>query len=241
MNADFSQSVAFSGKSFIKVLLAVVFVALTLGIACWAIEQTHATEHFFFETADGLYLSGKTYGHSETIEIILLHSAFGESEEWLPLVDAWQSPDWQLTTLDFRGHGQSLGQRDWSQIPQDVAAWLSMRDVKDCTVLIGASFGGNVASQVSHSIDVDGVVLLSPGLEYFEIALEEMPANVPVLELYDVADEYAVFTANAREQHPNVIRISNNVLGHGVKMLEVPATMDLLSELLEANVPCLNQ
>ncbi len=227
-------------NTVVYTLLAGCFVLATVITALWVITQsTSLPQNFFFETADGIYLSGKTYGQSDTTEIILLHSAYSDSNEWDVLIDAWAQHNWQLTTLDLRGHGQSLGKKQWTQIPADVAAWFAARDAKACTVMIGASFGGNVASQVINS-EVDGLVLLSPGITYFEVTLAEPPPTLPSIEVYDVADDYAVFTANARQQTANVTRISDDISGHGVQLLGNPETLELLTALLETKVPCLN-
>ncbi len=216
------------------------FVSVIVLVSVWAVLQVPTRPaQFYFETQDGIYLAGETVGTSTDIEIILLHSAYGSSTDWDAFRAALAAPNRQITTVDLRGHGNSLGKRDWQQMPTDIVLWLTTRENADCTILIGASFGANVASQVAQQVTVDGLVLLSSGLDYFTVTHTAYPPEIPVIELYAVADDYAAFSMERRVMPESVTVVNEGIVGHGTAIVQQAAARALMQEVMLAEIGCL--
>lgn len=137
-------------------------------------------------TTDGWVLAATlTEGEQRDRAVVLVHQLASDRREWEPLLHRLRAAP-AVTTLavDLRGHGDSLrgpmGEGvQWTRFGTDSAAWGGVvRDVQAAVsylaqlgvsrvVLVGSSLGASacVGATVGEG-RVDGLVLLSPGLNY---------------------------------------------------------------------------
>jgi predicted esterase len=79
----------------------------------------------------------------------------------------------------MRGHGQTGGQPDWDLAAEDLMrVWSAMAEREDVdeskTAIVGASIGANMALATAvNEPEVDTIVLLSPGLDYFGVTTDD--------------------------------------------------------------------
>lgn len=110
--------------------------------------------------------------------VVLTHMLGQQRGDWEPLVELLITHGFDVIAVDLRGHGQSAGElsfrdfdtADWLACVGDISAAiepLALNAREYSIFLIGGSIGANL-SLLTAAEDgrVDGVVLLSPGLDY---------------------------------------------------------------------------
>jgi pimeloyl-ACP methyl ester carboxylesterase len=137
-------------------------------------------------TADGWVLAATlTEGEQRDRAVVLVHQLASDRREWEPLLHRLRaSPAVTTLAIDLRGHGESLrgplGEGvQWTRFGTDPAAWGGVvRDVQAAVayltqqgvsrvVLVGSSLGASACvGALQGAGRVDGLVLLSPGLNY---------------------------------------------------------------------------
>lgn len=137
-------------------------------------------------TEDGWVLAATlTDGDQRDRAVILVHQLASDRREWEPLLHRLRAPPAVTTlALDLRGHGDSLrgpmGEgTQWTRFGTDPGAWGGVvKDVQAAVaylaqqgvsrvVLVGSSLGASACVGATASAGrVDGLVLLSPGLNY---------------------------------------------------------------------------
>jgi pimeloyl-ACP methyl ester carboxylesterase len=101
--------------------------------------------------------------------VVLLHGLGSSGEDWEPQVSALAA-DYQVITIDFRGHGASeRGSAPYSipQFADDVATLLTALELPAAHV-VGISLGGMVAFQLAadHAPQVRSLVIINSGPAY---------------------------------------------------------------------------
>lgn len=137
-------------------------------------------------------------GKVENRGVVLLHGFGASHTVWNEYAADLQSNNFEVMTLDFRGHGEATG--NWEEFSQDDIRKFSddareaieyLRDVnQDMEIaLIGSSIGANVAMDVAASDPtIKAVVLLSPAKEYHGISIVDANANFARPILYSVSE-----------------------------------------------------
>ncbi len=125
--------------------------------------------------------------------VLLVHQLGGDQREWGPVVARMRRvrPDRTVLTVDLRGHGVSVRGADgaplrwesfgtdpgrWAQTAEDVAAGVRFLATEGAqqVVLVGVGLGGTAALRAAvDDPRVLGVALLSPGLAYHGLRVEE--------------------------------------------------------------------
>lgn len=117
-----------------------------------------------------IVLDARVFGDGET-GVILAHMRPADQTSWFPLAtDLAQTGDYTALTFDFRGHGESTGEKEFNRVDTDLQAALDyMREDLgiEKVFLVGASMGGTATLIVAAREPVDGVVSLS-SLAFFQ-------------------------------------------------------------------------
>jgi alpha-beta hydrolase superfamily lysophospholipase len=135
----------------------------------------------------------------------------GEQSDWQYFAKRASSRGYMVLAYDIRGHGASLKQNnkvssykkfsdeDWDNAIPDVG--LAKRQLlehgasSENIFIAGASIGANIALRYGDTDgDIQGVILLSPGLTYKGIGLEETTKNnrrLPILLIAGDSDRYS--------------------------------------------------
>ncbi|MCX5785582.1 MAG: alpha/beta fold hydrolase [Elusimicrobia bacterium] len=145
-----------------------------------------------FKTSDGCLIAA-SYGAPAKGKLVFvnIHGLGSNKGEWGAFEKILKARSAGWLSLDLRGHGQSLecagikadyrafGPGDWNAAAKDIAAavdWLKKRKIPASrTALCGASVGANLAlkAAVDHSLKPAAVIMLSPGLVYAGVGIEE--------------------------------------------------------------------
>lgn len=156
-------------------------------------------------TADDVQLAAVFYApdnlNEESRVLILLHEAYRDHSLWDDFSIAAQKKGYAVIALDLRGHGGSKGAAVFdSTMDQDIDAlldWISASpDLNEERVaIVGASLGANLALRAgAKHPQINSLVLLSPGMNYWEIGIESAMAEYgrrPVLLVASEEDGYA--------------------------------------------------
>jgi pimeloyl-ACP methyl ester carboxylesterase len=109
-------------------------------------------------------LDGRLFGRGET-GVILAHMRPADQTSWYPFAQVLADTGrYTVMTFDFRGYGDSTGEKQFDRIDTDLeAAYEYMRDVLgfDRVFLVGASMGGTASLVVGSRVPVEGVISIS--------------------------------------------------------------------------------
>ncbi|HEX9664246.1 MAG TPA: alpha/beta hydrolase, partial [Patescibacteria group bacterium] len=176
-----------------KCLSLVLLLLILTGVRCPTQKTTDnvaevssvQSETVSFTTSDGLNIAASYFPGPANAQnsVILVHMLAQNRHDWDSLAGKLRQGDFNVLSIDLRGHGQSDGQyqkfdnSDFAKMVFDVAAavqFLKEKHPETTIKLIGASLGANVALNAAV-IDpaVSGLVLLSPGLEYRSVTTED--------------------------------------------------------------------
>ncbi|HHN75465.1 MAG TPA: alpha/beta fold hydrolase [Acidobacteria bacterium] len=175
------------------VLLAVLAMALLPVLG----EEEARAEGFRLTTTDGFEIVGDLYrGEANDAPlVVLLHMFRSDRKSWHMLVPELLNAGFNVLAIDQRGHGGSKMQNGEKvkaklmprsrtaemtrQGAGDVEAAVAQLREEDglapsCVALVGASYGGTIAWLATSRLDgVCGVVLLSPGIDYFGVDITQ--------------------------------------------------------------------
>jgi alpha-beta hydrolase superfamily lysophospholipase len=104
---------------------------------------------------------------------------YGERSQWDDLVPLMTSNGYAVVAIDMRGHGRTGGEINWEKAEDDILrVWSDMTEREDIdpshSAMIGASIGANMALvSAASQPEVNTVVLLSPGLNYFGVTTSD--------------------------------------------------------------------
>ena len=161
-------------------------------------------EDLELKTKDGWTLSAQYFpAQPDHDTFILLHTADGRKENWLPLARAMVKSGFGYVALDLRGHGGSQNppagqegqwwkfktpkgpedENEWADMIQDVdatVAALKDKGVADTTIALGgAEVGSSIALlYASQHPEVPMIFMLTPGRH------KELPATAAMIKQY---------------------------------------------------------
>ena len=214
-----------------------------------------------FTTADGVRIAGLVQESGDRKRwAALLHMMPATKESYAALMAALDSRGVSSLAIDFRGHGEGTATDDGRTLDyrtfthaehqaklQDVEAAVTYLEKTYGVgtrqiVFVGASIGANIAIQYAAAhADVPGVVALSPGLNYREIAT--MPL---VQSLTRERHLFLMGSADDEISGPAVEKLAERSLaqtdvkqftdaGHGTRMLErYPGCLDEIADWVAA-------
>lgn len=198
-----------------------------------AIGEPPAPQAAEIPGAEGLILRGVFYPAAAPSApgVLLLHMYGGSKADWDELAQGLQSAGFAALAIDLRGQGETGGTEDWALARQDVAAayaWLATHEGVDRAHvgIVGASIGANLALvQGADDTTVDAIGLLSPGFDFFGVAVEGLIEEYGDRPSFLAASEEDVYSADT------VRALASSALGeaelaiytgagHGTAMLE---------------------
>ncbi len=183
-------------------------------------------------TPDRVTLAGTFWAQSgHAPAVLLLHMLGRTRADWDGLAEDLAAQGFNVLTVDFRGHGESVQQgsrrldyadfseRDWQGLTTDVAAsldWLARQPSVDAAhlAIVGASIGANSALiAASGDRRVTTLVLLSPGLDYHGLKTQR------AMEQYGTRSVFLVASDDDENSAAAVRRLDN--LASGRRALKV--------------------
>lgn len=201
-------------------------------------EEPAGPQGVTFVTSDGLTIHGRLFGKGET-GIILAHAYPSDQSSWYDFAALLADKGYQVLTFDFRGYGNSEGEKEVAAIDRDLeAAWDFMEKQGAGKIfLLGASMGGTASLKVAAQRPVAGVVALSAPLKFRELSAADEVARItaPKLFLASEGDSSAVASAQqyfALAQEPKEIKIFPGS-AHGTDMLKGAQGLEVQKTILE--------
>ena len=113
-------------------------------------------------------LRGHFYGPLNEVGVILSHMLPSDQSAWSEFAEELAEEGYAVVTFDFRGFGETGGERDLSKLDEDLSRAVSfLRDRnKQQVFLIGASMGGTTSLVVAAREDLAGVVAVSAPAQF---------------------------------------------------------------------------
>jgi dienelactone hydrolase len=165
-------------------------------------------EDITLTTSDGVQLAARFYApenlNADTAVLILVHEAYRDSSSWEGFHIAALENGYAVIALDLRGHGHSEGDLVFDEaMDRDIDAvmeWIrTTPDLNgDRIIIAGASVGANLALRAGARYpQINTLVLLSPGLMYWEIGTENAILDYGRRPLLLVASENDAYSATS--------------------------------------------
>ena len=176
-----------------QIILGLLIFIISGVIIIFYLQKSKAkmeVQKISFITKDGVTIVANYYPNkSAKFAGILVHMRPKTKESFDDLAKFLQKEGYALLAIDLRGHGESTesvkGKLDYNKFSEDeekesindlISASLFLEKEgypKDRQFLIGASIGANLSFQfLSENPQVKAIVLLSPGLNYRGVILE---------------------------------------------------------------------
>lgn len=177
----------------VRRILGLALAALVLGASC-----SQGADGESFRTQDGFLLEGRAFGEGE-VGVVLSHMFPADQGSWRGFAQELADQGYLALTYNFRGYGDSEGEKRISMIARDVAAAVKhIRELgADQVVLIGASMGGSASLIAAGELEVDGVATLSAPAEFRGLDAMGAVRSVaePMLFIAALSDEEAARSA----------------------------------------------
>ena len=223
---------------------AAISILAILMAGCTGGEEPSPGSTVRFETDDGIVLTGEFRG-TGTAGVVLAHAFPEDRGSWADFAELLQGKGYLTLAFDFRGYGDSAGERDVAEIWRDVLAASARLRARgaDRIVLIGASMGGTASLIAASRTTVDGVIALSAPTTFMGLsAPPEVLAAIdePKLFLAAEGDASAATSAQALYEQSSGAKRVEVVTGdgHGTELLEGGQTevvRNLILQFLAAN------
>lgn len=232
----FKRSVVAMKLNFYCSLLLIVVVLFS---GCVSQPQVSSiSEHISIKTEDGFEIIGSFYKSESDTGVVLLHMLNRNRNDWNAFARQLQKEGYNVLSIDLRGHGQSLkkdgrtaewqtfSEKDFNDIILDVKAakeFLESKGVNKIS-LVGASIGANIAlNYAAEDIEIKTVILLSPGLDYRGVKVDDNAkdyGNRPILIVASEDDEYSATASKTLIEQAvgkKELKMYTNA-GHGTRM-----------------------
>lgn len=151
-------------------------------------------------------LDGRIFGDGPT-GVILAHMRPSDQTSWFPFATRLAADgEFTALTFDFRGYGDSAGDKEFDKIDLDVeAAYRYMTGVRGIkkVFLVGASMGGTASLIVGAEVAVAGVVTISAPADFQYLDALEPAAKITAPKLF-VSSEGDVPANRSQEQFMEV-------------------------------------
>ena len=229
-----------------RVTIAIAVLVATTACAppAPATPAPPSTVDVSFATADGVTLSGHTYGDSGTTWVVLSNMGDNDPAPWQAFAPELTAKGYRVLTYSFRyplRTDEFTPAMAAGTVPDLQAAIAYARDQgARRIVLVGASLGGITAGKVAAAAEADALVVLSAGPDLSAYGLvvsgPELDAvRVPKLFIAS-ADDTTVPLADTRayfEHAPEPKQfVSYPGSSHGVRILDGPHAQELRTLLV---------
>jgi uncharacterized protein len=203
---------------------AVAAVASLIGSAC-AGEATPGRV-VRFSTDDGVRLTGELRGSGPT-GVVLAHMFPTDRTSWAELGSLLADRGYRSLAFDFRGYGDSAGERNIPEIWRDVLAAIDALRERGARriVLVGASMGGTASLIAASRTEVEGVITLSAAGTFMELSAPP--------EILRAVDEPKLFIAAQGDGSAAATAQTFYDTASGAKRLEIVTGSDHGTDLLE--------
>jgi esterase/lipase len=188
-----------------------------------------------FETSDGVTIVGHLYSSAgpKRKVVVLAHEFPRDQTAWTDFAQKLATQGIDALTFDFRGYGETGGDKDVSKIDIDLeyaARFIGSRDYAQVYVF-GASMGGTAAIKVAARLDLAGIVTLSAPDNFQGLDARDDVATVTEPKLFVAAqgddgapDSVAFFMQQAPDPKDSIIYDGSQ---HGTDILRGPSGPDL--------------
>jgi len=224
-------------KLIIAVIIAVIFL-----VGCEG--KVVSTEDVWLETSDGKKLGSTVWYSRGEKAVILIHMLDHDRTDWRYFAKKLNVFRITAIGIDLRGHGESVddwkdfSEQDFNNMIRDVesAKKVLEKNGKKSISIIGASIGANIALKyAAQDSDIKSVVLLSPGINYKGINVENDTEiyDRPVLIIVSKEDTYPYESSQIIYEKAKGEKELYTVegLGHGTDML--PKSQDMENKIVE--------
>lgn len=189
---------------------------------------------------DPIVLDGRVFGSGDT-GVILAHMRPSDQTSWFPFAtELAETGEYTVLTFDFRGYGESTGDKQFDRIDTDLeAAFDYMRDTLQLedVFIIGASMGGTAALIVGERLPVAGIVSISSPSQFPPLDAEATVGGITAPKLFitskdDVPAERSQerFWELAQEPKEQVVYEGD---AHGTDIFDSPNAGAFRQRLLE--------
>ena len=161
-------------------------------------ESSVITKQARFITEDSEEISGLVYGQGD-IGIVLAHMRGRGKSFWIYLAANARDSGYVVLAFDFRGYGDSTGEKD-KRMDRDLEAAVRymffVENVRE-VVIIGASMGGTAAITIADEYNVAAVAAISPSTAYGRINALEAASTMRTPLLLVIAEDDPPFNGYA--------------------------------------------
>lgn len=210
MNHDLTAGIgSIAGSRFFMVCCLIVLLSIS---SCKKDAQKRSTELTWI-TQDGFTQQGTLYtpNKKNAPALILVHALGGQRSDWEFLALRAAARGYLVLTYDMRGHGDSATRNgksspfnrfeseDWNRAVADIG--LAKRQIlangasPENLFIVGASIGANMTVQYADADpEIQAVVLLSPGVKYKNLDIENTVKDnrrLPMLLMAAEGDRYS--------------------------------------------------
>lgn len=227
-----------------KILILILLIFL---IGCS--KEFVPKEDILLKTEDNQEIRSAVWYSSGNKAVILVHMLDRNHSDWRYFAKKLNVFGITAIGIDLRGHGESTG--DWKEF-NDIQFNDMVYDIKaakkklekqgkDVIGIVGASIGANLALKyAADDKDIKSIVLMSPGIGYKGVNIEEDIKNYnrPLLIIASEEDKYPSQSANILYKNAKGekdIFISRN-LGHGTDMLKSEDIQNRIIEFLSTTL-----
>jgi len=216
---------------------------------------TAAGEDVQFTTSDGVVIAGTLYSAGEGSPAVLcLHQWRSDRTSFAALAGKLQKKGFTVLTIDMRGYGGSTRTEAGKRIRPDRRAQKDIEAALDFlrshptadaarVGIVGASYGSsNALIYAANDTDISALVLLSPGLNYFNELPTEAPLKAysgrPLLVAASSEDLRSVETVETyRRIAPGMAVEMYEGAGHGTDILDAGVGLDaVITAFLKKNL-----
>ena len=169
--------------------------------------------------------------------VILLHMLGGNRKVWERNEFAALLADngYAVLTVDMRGHGDTRGVQDWEAVASDLqqiwtefVGWDEVDEAR--TAVVGGSIGSSMALiMADNQPTISTVVLLSPGIEYLGVPIDQHILTYGQRPMLIAASEEDTYSADSSRTLQRVAQEAELILyegaGHGVQMFGAEPTL----------------
>jgi alpha/beta superfamily hydrolase len=227
-----------------RTLVAVVAVLALAACSGDESGQAVGTDISFLAPADAggvesVQLLGVERGAGQ-VGVVLAHALGNSQSSWSLFVERLVDDDFHVLTFDFRGHGQSSGERSPSAAALDLGAAVDkLRSLGALKIfVVGASMGGTAAISIAATQKLEGVVAISAPASIDRLDASGAVRQLDEPSLFVVAenddkqytDAARSFAANAPQQKR--LQIIDGTRAHGTDLLTEVATRERVTELI---------
>jgi pimeloyl-ACP methyl ester carboxylesterase len=199
------------------------------------------------EREEQIVLDGRVFGDGAT-GVILVHMRPSDQTAWFPYATTLaESGQYTVLTFDFRGYGESTGEKEFDRLDTDLQAALDyMRDdlgIADI-FLVGASMGGTASLLVAEREPVLGLVSISSPATYQEIDAVAGVDLIDAPKLFIASEDDLPAMRSLEELWAEAVAPKEQALfegdAHGTDLFAAPAAEEFeqrMTDFLEANTP----